>query len=436
MTSYHTQTLDLQQGDVQSVSQLTRSIKELLEPAFNSIRVQGEISNFKAQSSGHLYFSLKDSEAQLGAVMFRANVRSLERLPRDGDQVIVTGDLSIYPPHGKYQLVVRQLRLAGVGELLMKLHQLKEKLEKLGWFDAKHKKPLPRFPKRIGVVTSPTGAVIRDICNILRRRYSGFRLILNPVKVQGEGAPQEIAAAIDQFNEHDLADVLIVGRGGGSIEDLWAFNEEIVAAAIHRSRIPIISAVGHETDTTIADWVADVRAPTPSAAAELVAAETAQVVAWLAQMGRRLEQTLRNQMNYCRQRLAGFQRNPLLASPYAVLGQHMQRLDDLRSEIDTAMNRGLERERLRLNRLRPQRALDGAIKRYLTHRRDRLTAIARHLTSINPTQLLSKGYAILFSQKDGAAIVSSQSVRQDDRLRAKLQDGEVDLVVEGVRANI
>jgi len=455
MSQQYSQAPDLQaSATVQTVSQLTRCIKDLIEPAFSSICVQGEVSNFKQQSSGHLYFSLKDSEAQIQAVMFRSNVRGIERLPRDGDQLIAYGDLSVYPPHGKYQMVVRTVRWSGVGELLLRLHQLKEKLERMGWFEARHKKPLPRFPQRIGVVTSPTGAVIRDICHILKRRYSGFQLILNPVKVQGEGAAQEIAQAIDQFNAYDLADVLIVGRGGGSIEDLWPFNEELVADAIYRSRIPIISAVGHETDTTIADWVADVRAPTPSAAAELVAAETSQVVAWLDQMHRRLQQTLRHQLKQQLQQLASVRRHPLLASPYALLGQRIQRLDDQRTLLDGAMGRCVQRDRMRLQRiqrqllaiqpaaqlatkkatcLRLQRALDSALLRTIAQRRDRLVSLARHLAGINPTQLLSKGYSILFSQKDGAVIVSSRSLHRDDRLRAKLCDGEVDLIVERSR---
>jgi exodeoxyribonuclease VII large subunit len=246
---------------VLSVSGLTQSIKMLLEGQFSFVAVQGEVSNCKLQASGHLYFSIKDANAQLSAVMFKGDLAKVPRLPKDGDQVILKGGLNVYPPSGKYQIVVRTLEWAGVGALLLQLEALKAKLKGLGYFDSGRKKPLPKFPKTIGVVTSPTGAVIQDILNVLERRISEFHLILNPVKVQGPGASQEIAAAIDFFNKHQLADVLIVGRGGGSLEDLWAFNEEVVAAAIFRSQIPVVSAVGHETDFTLADFVADVRAP-------------------------------------------------------------------------------------------------------------------------------------------------------------------------------
>ncbi len=264
-----------------TVSQLTNAIKLNLESTFPRIHLQGEISNFKVQTSGHLYFSLKDVHAQISVVMFKADASLLKIMPKAGDQVIVKGALNVYPPKGNYQLIVRELAYVGIGELLQKLEALKFKLHQMGWFKNSHKKPLPRFPQRIGVVTSPTGAVIQDILNVLSRRFSGFHLILNPVKVQGEGAADEISQAIEDFNRYQSVDVMIVGRGGGSLEDLWAFNEEIVAKAIFHSQIPIISAVGHETDHCIADYVADVRAPTPSAAAEIVIAEKKQQIDYL-----------------------------------------------------------------------------------------------------------------------------------------------------------
>jgi exodeoxyribonuclease VII large subunit len=277
---------------VLSVSGLTQSIKLLLEGQFKFVSVQGEISNCKLQSSGHLYFSLKDAQSQIGAVMFKGDLASVDSIPKDGDQVIVKGAVNVYAPSGRYQIVVRSMEKAGLGALLLQLEALKAKLKAQGYFDAARKKPLPKFPKTIGVVTSPTGAVIQDILNVLTRRISGFHLILNPVKVQGPGAAQEIASAIDFFNRHQLADVLIVGRGGGSLEDLWAFNEEAVIQAIYNSKIPIVSAVGHETDFTLADFVADVRAPTPSAAAELVVQEKGAELQKLAQMQRGIRQGL------------------------------------------------------------------------------------------------------------------------------------------------
>lgn len=288
-----------------TVSQLTQAIKSSLESNFPSILLQGEVSNSKLHSSGHFYFSLKDSGAQIGAVMYRSDVKVI---PKDGDQVIVRGDINVYPPSGKYQIIAKELRPVGVGELLLKLEELKVKLHKKGYFKKDHKRPLPKMPRRIGVITSPTGAAIQDILNILTRRFSGFHLILNPVKVQGEGAAQEIAQAIQQFNDFDLVDVMIVGRGGGSIEDLWAFNEEIVADALYNSRIPTISAVGHETDHCIADYVADVRAPTPSAAAEIVIAEKAHQLQQLGQIQQRMQQTLRHLIRHQMQQLEGVKR--------------------------------------------------------------------------------------------------------------------------------
>jgi exodeoxyribonuclease VII large subunit len=256
-----------------SVTELTSQIKQQLETGFSSIYVKGEISNIKLQASGHYYFTLKDAGSQISCVLFKGHTKALSRAPKEGDQVVVQGDISVYAPRGNYQLLVKTIEYVGIGTLLMQLHMLKEKLQAEGLFDKSRKKLLPRFPKIIGVITSPTGAVIQDILTVLERRSSGMHLILNPVKVQGEGSAEEIARAIDDCNRYAICDVLIVGRGGGSLEDLWAFNEEIVVRAIARSQIPIISAVGHETDVSLSDFVADVRAPTPSAAAEICTAE-------------------------------------------------------------------------------------------------------------------------------------------------------------------
>lgn len=250
---------------------------------------------------------------------------------------MIRGELNIYPPRGNYQIIVRDLQLAGIGQLLLKLEALKAELKKRGWFSQEHKKPLPSFPKTIGVVTSPTGAAIQDILNVLARRRGGFHLLLNPVRVQGQDAAKEIAQAIQQMNEHKLADVLIVGRGGGSIEDLWAFNEKVVAEAIFHSHIPVISAVGHESDTTLADYVADVRAPTPSAAAEIVAAERSQQLERLSHTYKRLLQHVQHQIQHHEQRLQAYSRQPMFRSPSALFGVWIQRLDDLRSQLDQGL---------------------------------------------------------------------------------------------------
>lgn len=332
-----------------TVSQLTNAIKLSLESTFPLIHLQGEVTNLKLQTSGHLYFSLKDANAMISAVMFKGDVLLLKAIPKGGEQVVIKGELTVYPPKGNYQLVIRELSYLGIGELLLKLEELKAKLHQLGWFKSALKKKLPGLPKRIGVVTSPTGAVIQDIVNVLTRRFSGFHLILNPVKVQGEGAAQEIAQAIEQFNRYDLVDVMIVGRGGGSLEDLWAFNEEIVAEAIYKSNIPVISAVGHETDHCIADYVADVRAPTPSAAAEIVIAEKNQLLDKLKEMRKRVLQTIGHLVQQNRLRLNAFSSHPLLLHPKKMLELRMLKLDECRIEVGASMQRFLQLKKHLLN---------------------------------------------------------------------------------------
>jgi len=477
---------------VLTITQATNAIKHCIESSFPLIWLQGEISNFKMQSSGHLYFSLKDAKAQISAVMFRGDASSLKQIPKDGDNVIVRGEINVYPATGKYQILIRELRPVGLGELLQKLEELKIKLLKRGWFRPEHKKPIPKLPKIIGVVTSPTGAVIQDILNVLSRRFPGFRVIINPVKVQGEGAAQEIALAINQFNEHNLVDVMIIGRGGGSIEDLWAFNEEIVAEAIFNSRIPIISAVGHETDHCIADYVADIRAPTPSAAAEIVIAEKAQLLKHLKQSQSRIEQALLNLVRQDRHRLQGIKKQPLLLSPYALLGPSMQRLDDIRSDLDQIITQSIMKRRLTidgrqrnlqslkpttqiahfrqklsywdksiraamlskttlLKKILPEKAetlatafrakqdnrgrlldelgkrkqLDQNENRFLKLRKERLESISAILHSIDPKNVLKKGYCILFSEKDNSVITSIQAVEMQQDIRLVLSNGEL-----------
>jgi exodeoxyribonuclease VII large subunit len=439
-----------------SVTELTLAIKSVLEPPFRAISVQGEVSNFKLQTSGHLYFSLKDAGAQISTVLFKGNASKLARLPKEGDQVLALGELSLYAPRGSYQLVVREMQFLGVGELLLKLHQRKELLAARGWFEPGRKKPLPRLPKRIGVVTSPTGAVIQDILNVLTRRFKGFHVILNPVKVQGEGAAEEIAAAINDFNKYALADVLIVGRGGGSIEDLWAFNEEIVAKAIFDSRIPIISAVGHETDTTIADWVADVRAPTPSAAAEMAIAEKTALAKFLMQAKSFIEQKVRGQTKTLQQKLQTLQRHPLLFSPQALLAKPMQQLDDLQEALVSSLQNALAQKKLRLmainqnlKLLEPSRRmtewkkelgnfqsrLTTILQQNLRHKKDRLERLIQHFRSIHPNHLLKQGYAILFAENSDSIILSSKNLSPKQTICALLHDGKIRATIDGIEAN-
>lgn len=432
------------QVPILTVTQLTHAIKFSLESSFPNIWLQGEVSNAKLHSSGHFYFSLKDATSQISALMYKTDAQTLPMIPKDGAQVLVRGELNVYPPSGKYQLLVREMRHLGVGELLLKLEELKIKLHKKGWFKADRKKPLPKMPKRIGIVTSPTGAAIQDIMHVLNRRFSGVHLILNPVRVQGEGSAQEIAKAINDFNTHQLVDVMIVGRGGGSIEDLWAFNEEIVAEAIYNSRIPIVCAVGHETDHCIAEYVADVRAPTPSAAAEIVIAEKAQHLHHLSQVKRRLHQAIDHLIRQNRHRLEGISRHPLIKSPFAILGQWMQKVDQLETDLDDTILAIIERKKILLDArsrhihsIRPtaqiahfrqklssiDKQLDSAMRRSLQLRQERVKNVQETMRAIDPKSLLTKGYSILFSEKDGSVITSIHNAERHQQIRAVLADG-------------
>ncbi len=414
--------------EILSVTQLTGAIKKHLEGHFPALTVQGEISNFKEQSSGHLYFTLKDAQAQISAVLFKGSAQLLARMPKAGDQVVVKGELAVYAPRGNYQIIVRELRYVGVGELLLKLHELKAELQAKGWFDPRRKKPLPRFPKTIGVITSPTGAVIQDILHVLSRRYAGFQLLLNPVKVQGEGAAQEIACAIEQFNQHKLADVLIVGRGGGSLEDLWAFNEKRVAEAIFASKIPIISAVGHETDFCIADFVADVRAPTPSAAAEIVIAEKNKELQFLAQTHQRIKETSRQILRQHKERLKSISRQPAISQPFFLLGKFAQMVDETKSSLDHALQRLVQEKKLKLLALQRQAKAQSPLT-LLTSLKQKLAFTSSHLKAINPKNLLTKGYAIVFQEKENSIILSAKQVKPEEGLRILLQDGTVKVKV-------
>lgn len=442
-----------QEVPILTVTELTADIKNHLETSFPSVWLQGEISNAKMHTSGHLYFSLKDSTSQIGAVMFRGHASSLKTTPKDGDKVIVHGCLNVYPPSGKYQIVVDQLKLAGIGELLLKLEELKQKLNKMGWFKKERKRPLPKFPRRIGVVTSPTGAAIQDILNILTRRFYGFHLILNPVRVQGDGAAKEIAQAINDFNTYDMADVLIVGRGGGSFEDLWAFNEEIVAEAVFNSKIPIVCAVGHETDHCIAEYVADVRAPTPSAAAEIVIGERLQQMKFLEQTQQRLLQTIKHLMRQNRHRFDGILRQPILRTPYAMLGPWMQKLDDSRQMLDQSVkqlliqkNMMLEGRKKVLQSIKPtavviqyrnklgfiEKQLNNLWIRNFSLRNERLQKLVEQLKSIDPKNLLRKGFSILFSEKDQSVITTVEQLAVNQSLKILLSDGEAISTVKEV----
>ncbi len=464
-------------GKVLSVSELTYEIKKKLESDFREVSVKGEISNLKVQSSGHIYFTLKDKDSQISAVLFKGSTKFLSRLPKDGDQVVAVGELTVYPPRGSYQLLVNKLHYLGIGELLTRLHERKNRLQALGYFAKERKKKLPAFPKVIGVITSPTGAVIQDILHVLQRRHAGFQLILYPVKVQGEGAKEEIAEAIDHFNRYKSADVLIVGRGGGSLEDLWAFNEEIVVEAVFRSQIPVISAVGHETDFSLCDFVADVRAPTPSAAAEIVLGEKSSHLQFLSTTQIRINRTVFHLIERLKKQISSLQKNPYILSPYLLLSKKMQELDEKKTELAFSVDAILSRKKMalsaldkqaralspsyrirvakeklkqrrknlesallqifrlkrqRLQTLCPEKRLNAAFVSSLNKKKENLLKLVSHLTSIDPKNLLTKGYCILFSENKDSVILSSKQVCREQTLKILLQDGILRTKVEEI----
>ncbi len=383
---------------VYTVSRLTREIKELLEMSFPRLWVEGEISNFKRHTSGHLYFTLKDEQAQINCAMWRFRANGLLFEPRDGMQVVVEGELQVYEKGGYYQLVVHQIQPAGVGALQMAFEQLKQKLHQEGLFDEKYKKPIPGYPERIGVVTSPTGAAIRDIISVITRRFPGVQIILYPVRVQGEGAAEEIARAIRDFNEFGEVDVLIVGRGGGSLEDLWAFNEEIVARAIFDSHIPIISAVGHEIDFSIADFVADRRAPTPSAAAEMAVKDRMELLGILRYYREKMTVSLAKEIRAYREKLHSLLRSYAFRKPEDIVFQKMQRIDEL------------------------QRNIFLAVSHRIALKRNRLESLHYQLEALNPTAILKRGYSICY--KDGKVVKDVAQVDVLDIVQVRLARGQ------------
>jgi exodeoxyribonuclease VII large subunit len=436
-----------------TVSELTYRIKDLLEGDFHDLWIQGEISNFKRHTSGHWYFTLKDANAQLLCVCFRLQNRLIRFGPEDGLEVYARGRVSVYEKRGEYRLLVEYMEPVGVGSLQLAFEQLKARLAADGLFDQARKRPLPFVPRKIGVITSPTGAVVRDILRILKRRNRGIDVLIFPARVQGEGAAEEIADAIQIMNRRDDLDVLIVGRGGGSIEDLWAFNEEIVARAIYNSRIPIISAVGHETDFTIADFVADVRAPTPSAAAELVAARKDELIQRFAGSEHRLGKAAHYLISRLRERISQIQARHGFNYTRNLLQEHIQHVDDLdyRLQISIGRHLGSARERFnnssrRLAALRPSKRLAEISGRVALLRNkleslmsERAALARRHLSiavgkldALSPLAVLSRGYALVWNEQ-GHLIRRAWDATPGERLRVKLLEGELRVLTEEVK---
>jgi len=385
---------------VYSVSEITNNIKTSLEESFANIWIEGEISNFKLPSSGHMYFTLKDENSQLKAVMFKGANSKLKFEPKDGLKVLVYGNITVYEKGGNYQINIKKMEPKGLGELQLAFLQLKEKLEKEGLFDRSKKKAIPRFPNKIGIVTSPTGAAIRDILNVLSRRYSHANIIINPAAVQGDNAKHEIAQAINEFNEMKEVEVIIIGRGGGSIEDLWAFNEELVAYAIFNSKIPIISAVGHEIDWTISDFVADLRVPTPSAAAELVAAEESALRETLSYYIEKLLQPIQNKFNNFRNRIELAKQHYVFKEPTNMITQHRQRVDEV------------------------ENFLKNKITYSLNLQKNNMANLTSRLENLNPLRVLKRGYSITTKVKSTTVIKDISSLKEGEELETKLSNGK------------
>jgi exodeoxyribonuclease VII large subunit len=415
---------------VLTVSQLTEQLRSAVEERFPAIWVEGEISNFKIYGSGHAYFTLKDEGAQIRAVLFRNRTRRLRFEPADGQHVLAFGSLEVYAQRGEYQLVVELLEPRGLGALQLAFEQRKARLGAEGLFEAGRKRQLPRFPRKIGIATSPSGAALRDMLRVLGRRFAGLHIVIAPCRVQGEGATAEITQAIADLNALGDVDVIIVGRGGGSLEDLWAFNEEAVARAIAGSKVPVVSAVGHEVDFTIADFVADLRAPTPSAAAEVVVREKRGVAEALADVRLRLARAVARPLRDLERRVDQV-RARLDRAADGVHRRAAYRVDLLTSRLRAASPYArLSTDRHRLERLEAR--LHGAMTRRLVGNRHRLTAAAGRLGSLSPLAVLGRGYS-LTRTPDGRIVRTAGQVAPGDPLSVLLHEGQLDCRVERTR---
>ena len=437
-----------------SVSALTRLIRASLETTFPGVWVRGELSGLKRPESGHLYFTLKDGkEAVLECAMYRLSASRLTFEPRDGTEVEAFGSITVYEPRGRYQLTVKELRPGGLGALLLAMEELKRRLEAEGLFDPARKRPLPRYPRRIGIVTSPVGAAVSDLVKVLRARWPPIGIVLAPVRVQGPGAAEEIAAAIDRFNRYPGVDLLIVGRGGGSLEDLWAFNEEAVVRAVAGSRHPVISAVGHEVDWTLTDLAADVRAATPSNAAEMAVPDRREMVHRVARLGERAASAARRLVADRRRVVQGLIEQYGFRRQRDAVGFMQQRIDDLEDRMTLALGALLRsaRERLRAARLRYglrewprslrrrrelaaglRSQLAAALMRGIQERRSRLAAGADRLRALSPRLVLERGFCIARGP-DGRLVRAAAMLHVGERVALEFARGDADARIEAVR---
>ncbi|MBM3212474.1 exodeoxyribonuclease VII large subunit [Candidatus Poribacteria bacterium] len=437
---------------IYKVIEVTRMVKGLLEDSpISELWIEGEVSNFKYHTSGHIYFTLKDSHSQIRCAIFKPVASHLKFIPENGDSIIMYGRLTVYEVKGEYQIVGSRVEPLGIGALQQAFEKLKKKLEAEGLFDPAHKKPIPLISHRIGVITSSTGAAIRDIINIITRRFNNASILIHPVAVQGEGAAQEIAAAIKTMNEIEDIGVLIIGRGGGSIEDLWAFNEEIVVKSIYESRIPVISAVGHETDFTLADFVADYRAPTPSAAAEKAAPNKADLVNKLYSLNTRLRSQLRSRMELLKQRVKTAESRLQSKSGRDQIEQLRQKLDDLLSRGYDSLQSFISQNRINLDNYQEKLKLIGipskiseihkdilnleqrgimGIKHLLNSKKDNFGTLIAKLNALSPLSVLQRGYSISLKHPSGEVIKDANDVSVGDKIKTRLAKGEIISEVE------
>lgn len=436
--------------DVFTVSQLNQRAKQLLEITFTSVKVEGEISNLSRPSSGHWYFTLKDKGSQVRCAMFRSRTAQLRFQPKEGDQIIVRGKVSLYENRGDYQLIVDAMKPAGEGQLQQAFIQLKQRLGAEGLFAIENKQALPPQIKRIAIITSPTGAAVHDVLTVLKRRFPAIEVDIYPVQVQGREAAQQISESVIQANRDKRADVIIVGRGGGSIEDLWCFNDENLARIIFQSHLPVISAVGHEVDFTISDFVADIRAPTPSAAAEMISPDQQEFRQKLQALSIRFEKTIQQKIETKLWQLQGAKRG--LQHPGDKLKQYAQTLDMLELRLQQSQKEDLSKRALQLNnsqqklqQLNPihkleqkseqlqylKKRLNSGIKQLILNKSERLQQHALLLNAVSPLQTLGRGYAILQTENH-SVIRSSREVKKGDTLTAKIGSGQLNLLIEKV----
>lgn len=415
-----------------SVTQYNKAIKNYLDEidALRDVHIKGEISNYRGATRGHLYFTLKDETSRISVVMFNAEGR-LDFTPKDGDEVLIDGRITVYEANGGYQVYADKMTLAGNGDLLKKLEELKKKLQAEGLFDEAHKKPIPKYPERIGIVTAPNKAAIKDILSTIKRRYPLCETILFPALVQGDLAKDSIVKQIEEANDPKYnLDTLIVGRGGGSIEDLWAFNEEIVARAIYGSRVPIISAVGHEIDFTIADFVADIRAATPTAAAEIAVPNLVDLLNTINQYKIRLNNNITGNISYLKDILKKLSTSYVLSNPLATFEIREQKLDELVNRLNTNLIHKLDVSKNRFDSIKTKRVLlhpEDILVKY----NNSMELVINKLELLNPLNVLKKGYSV--TKVNDKPLKSIKDVKEKDKLNIKIIDGEIDAIVEGVK---